>query len=160
MRTPESYSFGSVLKKALDPRDSLVDKAKKTAAQKDVARLTRMRNQITDTVEEFSRHLKAGAMVAAIEEARFVAKDLETAAKRLGKLPLEAVDSIDALQKCAGAIGILVDTVDHMMGPKKSVDAEDAEYISTQMNRLYSIFNAAYKAFDEIVARADQEIGR
>lgn len=159
MRTPESYSFGSVLKKALD-QDASIEKAKKTAAQKDVARLTRMRNQITDTVEEFSRHLNAGAMVAAIEEARFVAKDLATAAKRLGKLPLEAADSIDALQKCSEAVGILVDTVVHMMGPKKSVEAEDAEYISTQMNRLHSIFNAAYKAFDEIVARADQEIGR
>ncbi len=160
MRTPESYSFGSVLKKALDYRDPSIEKAKKTAAQKDVARLTRMRSQITDTVEEFSRHLNAGSMVAAIEEALFVAKDLETAAKRLGKLPLEASDSIDALQKCSETIGILVDTVVHMMGPKKSVEAEDAEYISTQMNRLYSIFNAAYKAFDEIVARADQEIGR
>ena len=160
MRTPESYSFGSVLKKALDPRDSLVGKTKKTAVQKDVARLSRMRNQITDTIEEFSRHLQEGSMLDAIEEAQFAAKDLQSAATRLGKLPVESAESIDALQKCSGAIGILIDTVVHMMGPKKSVDAEDAEYISKQMNRLHSIFNAAYKTFDEAVAHVDQEMGR
>lgn len=158
MRTPESYSFGSVLKKALDQGTS-IEKAK-TAAQKDVNRLVRMKNQITDTVEEFSRHLNAGAMVEAIEEAQFVAQDFATAAKRLGKLPIDAADSVDALQKCSEAIGILIETITHMMGPKKSVDAEDAEYVSEQMNRLHSIFNAAYQTFDEAVAHADQEIGR
>jgi len=161
MRTPESFSFGSVLRKALDPQGPSIEKAKaKSEAQEDVARLSRMRNQITDTIEEFNRHLNEGSMVDAIEEARFTATDLTTAAKRLEKLPLEAGDSITALKSCAHAIGLLVDTVDHLMGPKKVVDKGNGDYITEQVCNLQSLFNVAYQAFDEVVARADQEIGR
>jgi hypothetical protein len=160
MRTPESYSFGSVLKKALDPRDSFVEKAKKTAAQKDVGRLVRMRNQITDTIEEYIRHFQAGSYVEALEEAHFAAKDFTAAASRLDKLPFDVAESVDTLKQCVKAVGILADTVEHMMGPKKSVDEDDVEYVKEQMNRLIAVFNAAHKTFDEAVAHAEQEIGR
>jgi hypothetical protein len=160
MRTPESYSFGSVLKSALDRRDSSIEKAKKTAAQKEAARLFRMRNQITDTIEEFNRHLDAGAVVDAIEEAHFAAKDFASAAKRLEKLPLDSAESVDALLKCSEAIEILIDTVEHLMGPKKSIEDNDIQYVAEQMSTLHSIFNAAYKTFDEATAHVEQVIGR
>jgi oligoendopeptidase F len=161
MRTPESYSFGSVLKSALNPQgESVIEKAKKSAAQKEAARLSRMRNQITDTIEEFNRHLDAGAVVDAIEEALFAAKDFMSAAKRLEKLPLDSAESVDALIKCSEAVEILVETVQNMMGPNKDIEDDDIQYVAEQMITLHSIFDAAYKTFDEATARIEREIGQ